>query len=342
MFTDVFANKLAEDLFGYRGKTTRLPGECDHNFHLKSDDGQEFLLKISHDTEEHSIIEMQNEVLLKIQSAALPFALPHPIPTLTGKQIGRFELRKGHYHMVRLFTFVPGDLFAYSRPYSMQLLESLGGQLGHLSQRLIHIQHPEAQRFLKWDLKQANWIADYLHSIDNIEDQQLVRHYLTQFEAEVAPVLPVLRQSVIHGDINDYNVLVSRMDETEYVSGFIDFGDVIETSTICELAITLTYAIMDHPQPLKAASYIIKAYHDVFPLEEREVDILFDLIAIRLCTSVVNSAIRKKENPNQAYLVISEKPAWNLLRVLGETDVSLARNVFRQACGFDTGLSHDY
>ena len=99
---------------------------------------------------------------------------------------------------------------------------------------------------MKWDLKQAHWIRDHLQAIEHRDDQQRVINSLAQFEAETAPILASLRQSLIHGDINDYNTLVlSSGQEEERVSGFIDFGDLVETSTICELAIAITYAIMD-------------------------------------------------------------------------------------------------
>ena len=62
---------------------------------------------------------------------------------------------------------------------------------------------------------------------------------------------------------------------------------------------------------------------------------LFDLIIIRLCTSVVNSALRKKESPHNAYLVISEKPAWRLLRVLQGVDAKNACKMFHTACGLN-------
>lgn len=334
MFTDVVAKTVAQDLFECYGIATRLPGEYDYNFHIKTDEGNDFLLKISHQGEEQSILDLQNDVLHKLQDIQLPFHSPAPQRTITGEWIGYLAHPEGQCNMVRLLTYVPGNLFANSRPHTPQLLRSLGRQLGHLSHTLKDFKHPKARRFLKWDLKQASWIREHLHVIEPADDRTCVAYFLAQFESKTAPVLSRLRQSVIHGDINDYNVLVFNTDpQTECVSGFIDFGDLVETSTICELAIALSYAMMGNSDPLAAASLIIEEYNALFPLEEEEIDVLFGLIAIRLCTSVVNSAIRQKENPSDAYFVISKKPAWELLRTVQGIEATFARRVFRVACG---------
>ena len=107
-----------------------------------------------------------------------------------------------------------------------------------------------------------------------------------------------LKQSVIHGDMNDYNILVTAItSENQQISGFIDFGDTVKTATICELAIAAAYAMLNKTDPLMTAAHIVKGYHAVFPLASDEIDTLFDLICLRLCMSVVNSAQPEKGQP---------------------------------------------
>lgn len=335
MYTVLEAQQILLNLFGLDSSCNRLSGEYDYNFHIKADDTNEFLLKISHPNEKISIIEMQNDVLHWLQASPKTFNFPIPQRTLANEWVGELTTSKKNTHYVRLFTFISGNLFAQIKYHSPELLENLGVQLGHLSQSLTNFHHPAAKRFSRWDLKQALWIRDQLNVIKNIEEQQCVRYFLERFESDVAPVLSNCRQSIIHGDLNDYNILVSSSTfGKDTVTGFIDFGDVVETATICELAIAATYAILDKPDPLAAAAQIIKGYHTIFPLQEVEIDILFDLICIRLCISVVNSAIRKKESPNETYLTISEKPAWSLLKKLKKIHSQLATCIFRDACTF--------
>jgi hypothetical protein len=46
--------------------------------------------------------------------------------------------------------------------------------------------------------------------------------------------------------------------------------------------------------------------------------VVIDLVALRLCTSVALSAHQSRLAPDDAYLTISERPAWELLAVLAE------------------------
>jgi Ser/Thr protein kinase RdoA (MazF antagonist) len=231
---------------------------------------------------------------------------------------------------------VPGKLLGEIPHRSDKLLANLGYQLGQLTQALHYIHHPQAKRYLKWDLQQAQWLDNYLQFIANQQDQEIIRFFLSRFLSNVLPHWQQYRQSIIHGDINDYNIVVAcGTCGDEVVLGFIDFGDVVETAAICELAIAIAYAIFNNPDPLAAATIIINSYHAVFPLLENEITVLFDLIAIRLCMSVVNSAIRKKAEPDNAYLTISEKSAWTLLKKWRDIHPLFAQQTFRDACQRD-------
>lgn len=310
--------QITKEFYGLDAVPKPLSGEADLNFYLRAND-KEFLLKISQEKLEN--IELQNAVLKHLQATPVNFKFPLLQSNLSGEYICHLP----DHHFARLFSFVSGKLFAES-PHSPELLASLGTQLAHLTQALYEFQDTHAKRYLKWDLKQALWIKDQLSVIE--DNRELINYFLQRFEDKTAPVLPQLRHSIIHGDINDHNIVV----QDSQVSGFIDFGDVVETATICELAIALTYAILNEADPLSAAAHIIKSYHAVFPLQKEEINILFDLICMRLCVSVINSALRKKDNPHDAYLTVSEKPAWELLKKFREIQPESAINLFHQAC----------
>ena len=65
---------------------------------------------------------------------------------------------------------------------------------------------------------------------------------------------------------------------------------------------------------LLAALPIVKGYKDAFKLDDEELKVLYVTVAIRLVISVTKSAINKKKEPDNKYLQISEKPAWELLQ----------------------------
>ncbi|MDX1836542.1 aminotransferase class III-fold pyridoxal phosphate-dependent enzyme [Legionella taurinensis] len=328
MFTPSDAQQLLLEYYRLPAVAAPLPGESDCNFHIKTDAGDEYLLKISRAEDQEAVIELQNSALACLQRFPRPFGFPQLVPLAAGEETGRVFSSQGERCHLRLFTFVQGQLLA-NTPCSTALLHQLGRAAGHLTQALAEFRHPAAARPLKWDLRQAEWIENEVQAIDHPDDRRLVSDFLAEFKRDTAPRLPDLRQSIIHGDLNDYNIVVQSRQ-----IGFIDFGDLLQTATICELAIALAYALMHRSDALAAAMEMIRSYHRVFPLEEREMEVLYSLVAMRLCVSVVNSALRKKEHPDNAYLTVSEQPAWHLLKQWRSIDPHWALLCFRQACGF--------
>ena len=143
-----------------------------------------------------------------------------------------------------------------------------------------------------------------------------------------------LRKSIVHNDANDNNVLVSEDFKNPKTRAIIDFGDAINTQIINDVAITCAYAIMDKNNPLEASLPIIKGYHSKFPLQEKELQFLYTLIAMRLIISITKSAINKIDNPENKYLLISEKPAWDLLKKWKNISEDFAHFSFRNTCDF--------
>ena len=119
------------------------------------------------------------------------------------------------------------------------------------------------------------------------------------------------------------------------ISGVIDFGDAIYAPTICELAIACAYAGMYAEDPIEVMSYVVKGYHSQFPLDEKEVEVLLPLVFGRLMITVANAAYNHHLAPDNQYLQVSAKPAWNLLHKLKSVNLNFAHYYFRSACGWE-------
>jgi 4-aminobutyrate aminotransferase-like enzyme/Ser/Thr protein kinase RdoA (MazF antagonist) len=336
-FTAEDADRIAGDLYGVPAPdgARALPGEHDQNFSLRTAAGEEYVLKIAHAAEERAVLDLQNAALAHLAARAPSLALPRVRPTLTGEPIGSVAGHDGADHLVRLLTYVPGKLFATTRPHSPAMLHSLGRLLATLDQALLDFSHPAAERELKWDLARSSWIRDYLPHVAAPARRALVERFLAPFEAEALPMLPSLRASVIYHDANDHNVLVGPPDAAgqQRVTGVVDFGDMLRTATVCEPAIACAYAMLGKPDPLAAAAHVGAGYHATLPLTEAELAVLYPLICARLCVSVVNSAYQRAIDPGNTYLQVSDGPAWDLLERLADVPPSLAHYCFRQACG---------
>jgi murein DD-endopeptidase MepM/ murein hydrolase activator NlpD len=81
------------------------------------------------------------------------------------------------------------------------------------------------------------------------------------------------------------------------------------------------------------AAEIVAGYHRASRLDEEELTVLYALIGARLAVSVTNSAHRKKVKPDDAYVTVSEAPAWEALERLEKIDPRFAHFIFRDACG---------
>ena len=177
MLTAIDANRIAKDLFGVSGSFTQLPSEYDTNYHIKTETGEEFLLKISRAHEDKSVIELQNAVLHWLQTKMPPLLFPKLNQTITGEWIGCLNLSDGTKHWVRLFGFISANLLTDIPDHSPALLENLGSQLGYLSLALANFEHESAQRIQKWDLLQSHWVRDELSHLENTSDRDCVEYF---------------------------------------------------------------------------------------------------------------------------------------------------------------------
>ena len=327
------AARLAREIFSLDVTAKSLPGEYDDNFHLTSADGREFVLKIMHPAREQSFVEMQCHALQHLARRAPQLSLPRVCTTPGGDAFTSATLTDGTRRLLWLLTFVQGTVLAKVNPHSPELLRSLGHFLAEMDAALADFSHPATHRELKWDLSRAGWIRDYLYHIANPERRALVDKFLHLYESKVVPALPSLRHSVIYGDANDYNALVSSpWPQPRKVVGVIDFGDMHLGLTVSEVAIAAAYAVLGEKDPLSAAAAVVGGYHKAFPLTEPEIATLFPLIAIRLAVSVTNSAHRKSLLPGDPYVTISEAPAWEALEKLAAVHPRFAHYTFRHAC----------
>ncbi|HWZ98985.1 MAG TPA: aminotransferase class III-fold pyridoxal phosphate-dependent enzyme [Candidatus Dormibacteraeota bacterium] len=329
------AVEIARRLFGVEAAAHSLPGEYDDSFHLCASDGSEFVLKVMHPDRESGFVEMQCAVLQHLAKNASELPLPRVVPSANGDSFVEHKVSDDSHRLVWLLTFLNGKTLAEFRPHSPGLLEELGEFLGKLDDALESFIHPAAHRELKWDAARASWIRDYLQHITEVPRRMLVQRFLGLFEAEVAPQLPHLRKSVIYGDANDYNVLVTcEPGRAPRLAGVIDFGDTHYGITISELATAIAYAILGEKDVLAAASKIVAGYNQQFPLREEEIALLYPLIGMRLAVSVVNSAYRKSLKPDDSYVTVSEAPAWEALERLAKIFPRFANYTFRTASGF--------
>jgi len=329
------AAALAQNLYGIQARATPLPSERDQNFLLTTETGPQYVLKIANALEEPALLDAQNHAMLHVRQQIS--ACQTVLPTKTGQFIAEINRPANRTHLVRLVTYLPGTPLGQVKRHSDGLLHSLGQTIGRLDKALSDFDHPAVHRRFHWDLAHAPQIIDQHKSLITPPAlQTLVEQLTAKAERHLAPLLPQLRRSVIHNDANDYNIIVGGGDDlysrNQQVLGLIDFGDIIYSYTVADLAIAIAYAILNKPNPLATAAKMVQGYHQVYPLTKQELAALFSLVCLRLCTSVAMAAYQQQQRPNDEYLTISQQPIRHTLPKLAQIHPRFAEATFRQAC----------
>ena len=258
---------LAREIYGITGAIRALPSEYDHNFQITTPGGPAFVLKVMHQARERSLVDMQAAALARL-AGRTPELTPRVREALSGETVVSANPGGGPARLIWMVGHAGGATLAEARPRSPELLERIGEALGLVDAALADFTHAGAERYLKWDLPRAGWIASSLEPIADPAGRALVERALERYEAEVVPALGSLRRSVIHGDANDHNVIVAPGHASSPGSTVIDFGDMHRGLTVAEPAIAAAYALLDTPDPLAAAARVVAGYHSAFPLEE--------------------------------------------------------------------------
>jgi 4-aminobutyrate aminotransferase-like enzyme/Ser/Thr protein kinase RdoA (MazF antagonist) len=326
------AEEILFDLYHIKGNASELPGEIDFNFRIKVEDSEGYILKISRPNENVNYLDFQQKLLQYVEANGENLIAPKVIKDSQGNSISTITDKFGNERKVRLLSWVSGRVWSSVNPQLDSLRFSLGEQCGLLTNALQGFQHAEAERAFVWDVAQSLWTKKQIHLFEN-EEKEIIQYFQNRFEAS-KPSYDSLRKSVVHNDANDNNVIVSDDLIQPTVKAAIDYGDAVYTQIINDLAIAC-YTNINHPDPLDAALSIVKGYHSTFPLEATELAHLYNAIAMRLVISVTKSAMNKIAEPDNVYLLISEKPAWAILKKWRNIHPDFAEYSFRAACGFN-------
>ena len=303
---DNFAQAIAEKYFGIQASAHELPSERDRNFLLTDSGGEKFVLKIANVREEREVLEAQNAMLSHL-AERVSFC-PRVVSALSGEQITVVE-----DHLVRVLSYLPGKPLATIKFQTPELLRDFGRKVGQLSRALVDFDHSGAHRDFHWDLAKG---------------AQVVRQFGSRIKADwlrdlvmgvrVGTLGKDLRRSVIYADANDYNVLVDP--ERNEVVGLIDFGDVVYSYTVGDLAIAVAYVVLGKEDPFAAATPVIEGYREEFELTKGELEALWPLVRLRLCMSVCIAAYQQEQHPENEYLGISQNLIAETLPRLLATD----------------------
>ena len=300
-FTPDEVAAIGAELFGLQGEARDLGSERDQTFLVG--DG---VLKISNLGEDAAVLDLEAKALAHIERVdpELPVARLLGSTTLDGPDgthfVRLFERRHGHHGGPEL---------------SDGALRDYGVTHARLARALRGFFHPAAGRELLWDLAHA---LDLRAHTTHVGRRALVEAVLDRYEERVVPRWPLLPAQIVHGDLNLDNVL---LDEHGRISAILDFGDVMHSARVGDLAVAVASLMRGRPRDdvFRAARLAVDGYASRSPLEPDELEVLGDLVATRLAAIVTISAWRVSRYPeNAAYIQSWDDDSWALLELWRE------------------------
>ena len=334
---ELLADILAEK-YGLRGTLKKLDSERDQNFLLELPDGAKCLFKVSNRAEDQGVTHFQTLAFLHVEKKDPAFPVSRVLKSLDGAAENRV-LFDGVWHIVRLFNWIEGiplsTVPSEQRPDNPELL---GDLLARLALSLEDYQHPASDYVLLYDARHAASLAPFLAYIKDPSLCALVQQSMDRFQQTVLPLLNQLPLQVVFNDLSPRNYIVNPANFAQ-VSGLIDFGDMVRTPRIVDIATACVYWLDASSNPLGRVARFVASYHRRSALHQREIELLLDLMRTRAMILPLIYHWRANMFPeNRQYIMHNLPQARRVLETLAAMDVAQATQQFMLACQQSNGI----
>lgn len=292
----------------------RCDGYDDANFAATSVSGEKFIVKIS------SLSNASNVPLLEEINRLLTFigdnglSVPLPIPLYTSHEKLVHVTIGPSKTVLRVFRFVEGVLLAKVEMKKSLLIKvaEYAAKL-HLTFKNFHSDVITNHQYI-WHLRQAPMLLhdEYLSVIQDDSKRQLVVNVLSQFKETLARSIS-LPHSIIHGDLNEANILISQ--DHEDIAGVIDFSDVDYAPRVFDLATLCLYMLLETEDSSNTQA-MVQAYEKIVTLTSDEKQIIPLCMKARLAQSLTLGAVSFSKNPANDYVLKTAINGWRILEQL--------------------------
>ncbi|XP_077256032.1 hydroxylysine kinase [Temnothorax americanus] len=326
--TEETAVALLERLYGMRATSVReLNAYDDRNYHVVCDgppanphainlEKTGYVLKVinSLDSRKTDVIEAQTELMIFLNQRDV--CCPLPVKNVNGAYFSLETLKSENTmekYAVRLLVYRPGELL-YHVKITDELLRKIGSFTARIDEILTGFNHPAYDDHKSlWMLTSVPRVQQFTYAIKSSLDKQLVHDVIVSFQREVLPIMDQLEQTVIHGDLNEHNIIVSP--DGKDIAAVIDFGDSHRTCCVFELAIVLCYMILQTAD-VGMGRHVVEGYERIKKLTDVEKKTLKISVCARICQSLVMGAYSYLHDPENQYLLSTQKTGWMLLKRL--------------------------
>ena len=309
---------VAREVFGLTPTSvTRLDTERDDTFVLY-DGSTRHVLKVAHPLDVPDVLDFQVRALLHASDRDPTLPLSRPITSVEGELLPVVTGAEGEPRLARVLTYLPGRMLDYARTDATQR-NAVGTAVARLSLALQDFEHPASGRFLEWDLQHLGSLRRLLGFVEDPVARAQAARELAEFDVDTGPALAEVRHQVVHNDVNPDNVVVDAADPA-FVSGILDFGDLVHSAVVIDLAVAMSYAVDTDGDPWDGPFDLAAGFESRRTLTALERSILPALVRGRLAQRLVlNSWLASTTPQNSHYTGRSLARTALALRALAAT-----------------------
>ena len=330
--TDDHCARIAAAGWGVCALPTAMGSLQDQVFRLDVDGTPAATMKMSTpDRVDELVLTAEAELLRHLSRARPALRLPLLMPGLNGTLFHR----SGGV-TARMMSWVDGLPLAAAPYFTSDSLRALGRIVGEMSTALETFAHPGLREHVDWDPRVVlETVSDALTEVVGTHRPTIVRALDVLGDLIPRATASDLPRQAVHLDLTDHNVIGGFDPSGGFrPTGVIDFGDVVHTWRVCEVAVAAHAAIGRNPHdPLAALTPVLEGYLEHQTMSEAECDHLWSVILARATTCAAVEHVDAQKYPDNEYLTaLAELDAAALDGILA-VDRSLARGTIRSLCG---------
>jgi hydroxylysine kinase len=330
-FSSAAAVKLLREEYGIAGSLKTLVSERDQNFLVELGSGDSCVLKITNSAEPAGVANFQTAALLHVAAKDPEFPVPGVRSTLSGRTETKITDADGREHTARVLSWLDGIPLRFAEPRPDNA-EQLGQFLARLGNALADFEHPASDHVLLWDMLHAGHLVKLVDSIEDEVLRENCRVRLARFDDDIGAILEGLRSQVIYNDLNASNVLVNP-DNPELLTGIIDFGDMVQSPLVIDVAVAAAYLCDEGEDPLASIVQFLRGYTRIRKLQADEIVLLYDLIITRNIMTIVITNWRAGQHPeHRDYILRNEPRARATINTFLDAGQEHVTNLFLDAC----------
>ncbi|RNF35283.1 phosphotransferase [Paracoccus methylarcula] len=299
--------------YGMSDLLSRLDTEKDDTFLVADPKGARFIAKFSNPDENQAEISLQISALDHVSRRDPDLLVPRVIRNRDNKDIFLYRDSHGQKRLVRALSYIEGTPLDRIAATAGER-EKIGAVLARLQHAMADFSHPQDGRKIAWDVQHLLRLQYLLGDIRSPDRRALLEAGFDRFR-RIKPTLEQCRRQVIHNDFSRSN-LVADPASSEFISGVIDFGDVVRSYAVIDVSTALLNQLTGHDDDriFDDCRDLLAGYLRRTCLTRTEMEILPHLVMARVIARALITTWRAGQFPdNAAYILRNSHQGWRQL-----------------------------